>query len=786
MARPTANITLVFTLILAAASVTATQETPRPGDKEQGEEQLILKRQQHFAASHGLNRVEQPHLLRRSAVRSLQKELSAGRDAASALSWTGVGPESMTMLDWVMGRVAGRVSAIAVHPANEDIIYLGTASGGLWKTINGGASWISLFDTVGTQTIGTVTIDPSDSDTIWVGTGEQGQSCTSYFGMGLFRSTDGGASFIAMNGSGNDTLDLSFITAVVVNSTNPQIIVVGGETWCDNGSWVYGGLYRSTDGGGTWTSVITGFSAAITDLVADSGDPNTLYCAVGRWSVDGNGIYRSTDAGATWNRLETGIPSGTSVGRTRLAVAPGQTGVIYALMNISSGSSLFKTIDGGDNWTTQNSNACDGQCWYNLCLDVDPADAAHLLVGAIRFYESTNNGQALNVMTDGWGDSQTVHQDTHVVRFSRTDSQKFWVGSDGGIWRTDDGGASFTNLNNNLNITQFYDIAVHPGDPEIVFGGAQDNSSSRRTVNNLWDTTVITGDGFINIIDPSDPGFVIQTSYPWNGYPSLFLSTAGGTSYTFSWLALSGVTQNEPWPWVTPLAVHESVDGGVTPSRLFMGSDHVYRATVENPSSWTKISGDLSDSSISVITPVWRDSTIGLYVGTSDGRIHRTNDALAASVVWTEVGGSLPGDQITDIITDPTNANRVYATRGAFGASRLYRSTVGGTLWAEVGDGLPNVPANSVAVDPLDPQQVFVATDVGVFASSDGGNTFTVAMNGFPLGSVVTDLEIDDDPHILTAGTYGRGAWQTLLGNTPLFTDGFESGDTTAWSFATP
>ncbi|RLE32820.1 MAG: hypothetical protein DRJ61_08645 [Acidobacteria bacterium] len=469
-----------------------------------------------------------------------------------------------------------------------------------------------------------------------------------------------------------------------------------------------------------------------------------------------------------------------------MAVAPGQTGVIYALMNISSGSSLFKTIDGGDNWTTQNSNACDGQCWYNLCLDVDPADAAHLLVGAIRFYESTNNGQALNVMTDGWGDSQTVHQDTYVVRFSRTDSQKFWVGSDGGIWRTDDGGASFTNLNNNLNITQFYDIAVHPGDPEIVFGGAQDNSSSRRTVNNLWDTTVITGDGFINIIDPSDPGFVIQTSYPWNGYPSLFLSTAGGTSYTFSWLALSGVTQNEPWPWVTPLAVHESVDGGVTPSRLFMGSDHVYRATVENPSSWTKISGDLSDSSISVITPVWRDSTIGLYVGTSDGRIHRTNDALAASVVWTEVGGSLPGDQITDIITDPTNANRVYATRGAFGASRLYRSTVGGTLWAEVGDGLPNVPANSVAVDPLDPQQVFVATDVGVFASSDGGNTFTVAMNGFPLGSVVTDLEIDDDPHILTAGTYGRGAWQTLLGNTPLFTDGFESGDTTAWSFATP
>ena len=173
-------------------------------------------------------------------------------------------------------------------------------------------------------------------------------------------------------------------------------------------------------------------------------------------------------------------------------------------------------------------------------------------------------------------------------------------------------------------------------------------------------------------------------------------------------------------------------------------------------------------------------------MGTSDGRIHRTNDALAGSVSWTEVGGSLPDDRITDIAVDPTDADRVYVTRGAFGASRLYRSTTGGTIWTGVGAGLPNVPANSVAVDPLDPLQVFVATDVGVFASSDGGDTFTVAMNGFPLGSVVTDLEIDDDPHVLTAGTYGRGAWQTLLGGTPVFADGFESGDSSAWSTATP
>jgi len=684
------------------------------------------------------------------------------------------------MLGWVMGDVSGRVSALAVHPEDETILYLGSASGGLWKTLDGGGSWQSVFDDVGTQTIGALFIDPSSPDTVWVGTGEQGQSCTSYFGMGLYRSTDGGQSFFSMNGSGDSSLDLSFISSIVVNPDDPDIVMVAGESWCNDGEWLYGGLYRSVDGGASWQQVISG---AVTDLVMDPAAPGTLWCAVGRWSAEVNGIYRSTDGGETWERLETGLPVGTAVGRSRLAVAASDSRIVYALINDGNPVGLYRSTDGGDNWTLQNSDACDGQCWYNLCLDVHPTDPDRLLVGAIRFYGTMDGGTNLTVMTEGWGPGQKVHQDTHVLTYSTVDPNRFWVAGDGGIWRTDNGGSSFANLNANLNLTQYYDIAVHPWDRATIFGGSQDNSSSGTTGDLRWDVTVVTGDGFMNVVDPVDPRIVIQTSYPWDGLPSLFLSTSGGGPNSFEWLWLEGVTQYEPWPWVTPLVGVASSSSEAESTHLFMGSDHVYRSSTSNPRQWTKISSDLTgpNGSLRVLTAIPTGDTVMVYAGTSNGRIHRTDDALADAPVWENVTGNFPLAQVTDIAVDPLDSNIVYATRGAFGPSNLYRSNTGGTQWQPFSTGLPNVPANAVAVDPLDRLKVFVGTDVGVFLGI-GQFGFSPMMDGMPLGAVITDLEIDDDPHILTAGTYGRGAWRYDLSPPPTFADGFESGDESRWS----
>lgn len=779
-------------VLLVAVTGVANAEGPAGGipDRSYGEEERILKRERWFYESRGFAEVTRPDLLRAQAVEQ-QRSVVGGERARSA-QWHSLGPESMTIFDWDMGNVAGRVAALAVDPTNEDTMYLGAASGGLWKTVNGGGSWTPIFDDVGTQTIGAIFVDPADPDVVWVGTGEQGQWCGSYFGLGLFRSRDGGASFEAVNGSASQALRLSYISGVVVHPEDPQIVIAGGHGWCQNGNYYGGGLYRSADGGASWYLELSG---PMSDILVDPSTPDTMYAAMGRWAWADDGIYKSTDGGSNWTRLSNGVPIGASVGRIRLAMAPKNSQILYALVNNGSNSSsaLYRTDDGGAQWILQNDDACEGQCWYDLCLAVDPMDSDRVLVGSIRFARSNDAGVTLEYMTEGWGGDQTVHQDTHVLLYSMPNSvpgpmpgtSGYWVGSDGGLWRTDDGGATFTNLNANLDITQFYDIAVHPDDGEIIFGGSQDNSSSRRNAHQVWDTTVISGDGFMNVVSPEDPATVFQTSYPWGDKPSICKSVVGGAPGTCMWMSTNGIGDGEPFPWVTPLAA--AAPGPGVPAQLFVASHSVYRGRADqSPSTfvWSKISGSLTgdSSAVSVLTPLFDGQSIILYVGTENGKIWR-NDNAASGSVWLDVTGDYPGGRVSDIAVDPTQPGRVFVTRSSFGGSKLYRSLTGGTSWTEVGEGLPDVPANSVAIDPASPFRVFVGNDVGVYESLNGGVTFVPSGTGLPLGLVVNDLEIDDNPHLLTAGTYGRGAWQMSLDQdvSGIFADGFESGHTGAW-----
>lgn len=707
-----------------------------PGDKSKGEEEQIRKREEWFIKSRGLDRVARPDLLRAQAVHELReaqearnRELEAGGE-----TWSALGPLGMTMLNWTMGKVTGRVSesGLGVDPDNENVIYLGAASGGVWKTINGGTSWTPVFDAVGTQSIGSVAVDPADSNVVWVGTGEHGSSCAKYMGMGAFRSTDAGATFQARNGGG--TLQLSYIQSIALHPTDGQTVLASGEGFCDsNGTKLAGGVFRSTNGGGTWTKVLTGSGS---DVVIDPANPSLVYAAVG------GSVFKSTNGGATW-----GGATSSPGGRLRLVMAPSNTQTLYAY---SSGGSLLRTTDGAASWSQRNASACEGQCTYNLSIDVHPTDPNRLIVGSIRFASSTDGGATLTWLTTGWGSGQKVHQDTQCIRYSRTNGNRFWVGSDGGLWRTDNGGSTFTNLNTNLTLTQFYDITLDPSDPSRVWGGSQDNSSEARLGNQQWDVTVVTGDGFMNLVDPGTPSRVFQTSYPSGSLPSVYKSSASGAVGTFSRMSTTGISGGG-FPWVTPLAV--------VPGFLFAGGFDVFRAPTSSSGTWTKVSTTGSSSSLSVITTT-PGSNVG-YAGSAGGAVFRSADVLGTG--WSNVTGNYPGGVVTDIAADPDNLNRVFVTRGAFGASRLYRSSSGGGTWTAVGAGLPNVPANAVAIDPLSPNRVFVGTDIGVYESMDGGDNFVAFSAGLPLGLVVTDLEIDDSPHALVAGTFGRGAFLVNL-----------------------
>lgn len=730
----------------------------RPGDRRFGEEEQITAREEWFVEQRGLDLVYRPEMLRAAAIAELRQAMEEQASLAVPGAWQPLGPSPMNMLSWAMGRVAGRVSALAVSTATEQTLYLGTASGGLWKTLDGGASWTSIFDSIGTQTIGSLALDPNNSNTLWVGTGEQRQSCLSYFGMGLFRSIDAGATFTARNGSGSSTLDLSWVTAVAVQPGSSSVVLAGGPGQCVGGTSVGGGLYRSTDGGGTWTKVLNGQT---NDIVFDPVSPATVYAAVGTGTSDSNaGVFRSTNGGATWTLLGSGIPSGSAAGRIRLAMAPTNRLVLYALVNRSGTTTgLYRTLDGGSTWSLRNGNACEGQCTYNLTLAVSPTSSSTLVVGSIRIFRSTNSGTTLTALTSTWGSSQRVHQDTHVVRFSATNGSRFWIGSDGGLWRTDNSGSTYANLNANLNITQLYDVAVHPSDGSRLLGGAQDNSSEGRATSAVWDVVTVTGDGFVNAFDQANPSYAFIESYPTSTGPNIYRSTSGGGVGTFSTLPKTGIGSGaSSFPFKTELAL---VPGGST-SYLVTGSTHLYRANARAGTvSWAAVSTNLAGTG--VLSALGTTGGGTLYAGFQNGRIFRTGDVLAGSVAWSEVTGSYPGGWVSDLAVDPTNVNRVFATRSAFGGSKLYRSTTGGTTWAAVGSGLPDVPANSVAIDPLNLSRVFVATDVGVYVSEDGGDIFVPQMAGLPLGAVATDLEIDGSPHLLTLATYGRGAWQLAL-----------------------
>lgn len=745
-------------ILLFMISLTITSVFAQPGAKEDGEMEQIEKRLEWFLQQRGLQNIVRPDLLRAAAVEDLRTSRNQVESLATS-DWSEMGPSPMNMLSWQMGKVAGRVDAIAVVPGDSSTLYLGAAAGGLWKTTDGGNSWTSLFDDIGTLTIGSIYIEPGNTDHVWVGTGEHQAYCSKYFGLGLFKSEDAGQTFTAVNGSGSSALKLSFIAGVAVSRSNPQIVIAGGDGYCEGSSSYAGGLFVSTDGGTSWTRKI---SHNITEVVMHPTDNNTFYAAVVS-SSSSDGVWKSTDSGATWVKTSTGLPA--SFSRLRLVNSLSSPETLYALIYPSgSGSSLYKTTNGGTNWSLQNSNACEGQCSYNQCLAIHPTNPATLIVGSIRFAKTTNSGSSLNYLTSGWGSFQKVHQDTHVLVYDPANGNRFWVGGDGGIWRTDDGGSNFVNLNSDLNITQFYDIAVDPVNPKNILGGAQDNSSSMTKGNKVWEVTIVTGDGFMNLVDPLNPDILYQTSYPSGGLPSLVRSSNGGTWWT--WLSGSGLGSGEPWPWVTPLAISSNPAGDHT--HVFIGSNRIYRSD-NNGSNWTALSASaLSGSSFAVIVPHLEGGKLELYAGSSNG-IWKTDDALAATVSWDNITNNYSAGYVTDIAVTPNDHKWIFVTTGRFGTqNQLFRSGDQGASWTAVGSGIPNIPANTVAVDPLNVLRIFVGTDIGVYISEDRGETFVPMMNGMPLGNVVTDLEIDDSPHTLTAGTYGRGAWQADLQFDPL------------------
>jgi photosystem II stability/assembly factor-like uncharacterized protein len=687
---------------------------------------------------------------------------------ASNPSWTFIGPQPIDT-PYSAPIVSGRVTALAIDPGNVNTVYLGAAQGGVWKTTNGGTNWTPLTDTQASTAIGSIVLDPSNSSTIYVGTGEENFSGDSYFGAGILKSTDGGNTWTELCGPfcgpvGQDGYygGGARIGALAVHPTNSQILLAAVALLFNDG------VYRSTDGGNSWTRVLSGNPAD--SVLFDPTNGNIAYASLGSsFSGGTEGVFKSTNGGQTWtaaNGTGTHVLNLTNAGRVVLAMAPSNSTTLYAgIANVSTGDLLgfYKTTDGGTNWTqlTSTPNYCGSLCSYGNVIAVQPTNSNVVFAGGgftTTLVRSLDGGAT-------WATLQSaqnfgfLHADMHALAFF-PDGNTLYLGNDGGAYVTTQitaSNPSFTALNSTLGITQFYPgLSIHPTNAAIAIGGTQDNGTVLYSGNLTWND-VECGDGSYTAIDFNTPATMYAACVQF----SIYKSTSNGAFGTWN-SASTGINTNDRVDFIPPLVMDPS-----NPQTLYFGTNRLYQTT-NGASNWTAISPDLTGggSFFGVLTTmaVAPNNSNTVYVGTMDNRIQVTTNAGAgASATWTNVSAGLPPRVVTNLAVDQATSTTAYAAFSGFtgfgdNLGHVFKTTTGGSGWTDISGDLPNTPANFLVTVPDAPNTLFVATDVGVFYTTNGGTNWTSLVNGLPRIAVL-GLTLQTSSRTLRAATHGRGAW---------------------------
>jgi len=685
-------------------------------------------------------------------------------DPPIGLTWRNIGPA-------VTGT---RIVDLAVVEKEPRIIYAATASSGVWKTTNAGTTWAPVFERERTVSLGGIAVAASNPDVVWVATGEPNMRNlrSTSWGDGVYRSTDAGRTWQHMG-----LADAQHMGRIVIHPGNPQIVyasVVGSMWQHDAKKNGVRGLWKTADGGETWTKVLSaGEHAGIVDVAIDPSRPDTIYAAAWHrerrdWSYVNvgaeGGIHRSTDAGATWTKLGDGLPTGP-VGRIGLSVCRSRPQTVYAAIE-GQGAGVFRSTDGGTTWTRRSDMSAASMYYGQVRCDPTNPDRVHVLQTQIA--SSSDGGATFGGTLAGRG----VHVDHHALWINPADANHLVLGNDGGLYQSRDGGATWL-FHGQMALTQFYAVAVDMREPFYhVYGGTQDNNSlggpsatrhADGIVNDDWYVTT-GGDGFSLQIHPNDPSIVYTESQygslvrfnPFTGERRRIQPTAPqGTSYRWNW--------NAP----IRLSPHD-------PGTLYFGAQFLFRSR-DRGETWETISPDLTRSI--PIDQRFRISDYGtlhwihesprragvIAVGTDDGLIQLSEDH---GKTWRRAA-AIPGvperAQIRRVLLSAHDANTVYAAAAAHEDDdfRPYvaKSTDLGRTWRRIESDLPaRSPVMSLVEDPVNPQLLFAGTQFGVFATLDGGAHWMPLQLNLPTVAV-HDMVIHPRDHDLVIGTHGRGIW---------------------------
>jgi photosystem II stability/assembly factor-like uncharacterized protein len=676
--------------------------------------------------------------------------------------------------------MSGRINDLEKHPSNARILYAGTAGGGVWKSIDGGATFSPIFDDHA-QSIGVVTVDPNNPDDIvWVGTGETWTRNSVSIGDGLYKTTDGGANWKKMGFENSER-----IASIVINPKNSDEIYVGvlGALWSDSEER---GVYKTTDGGKTWNKVLyVGPSTGAADVIMDPKNPDILYASMWQfrrsgWGFESGGensaLYKSTDSGKTWNQIQENIPTG-KLGRIGIALAPSDSNILYAVIETGEKSTngLWKSIDAGDSWKHLNSDfGLTVRPFYFSRITVDPKNPDIILKGGLSGSISRDGGKTFKALGN-------MHSDIHDIIFDIHNSDIIYSGTDGGVYRSWDAGSTFE-IVENMPLSQFYHISVDDAEPYNVYGGLQDNgswygpSSSPGGVNARDWNSVGYGDGFRVLKHPTK---------------NIIYSEMQGAANVWRYDVDKNRTKTiQPLPkkgdpdlrfnWNAPMAVSSHVA-----DRFYMGSQFVHRSD-DMGDSWEIISPDLTTNdktkqdqsksgglsvdnsgaenhtTIFTIAESPLDKDI-LWVGTDDGNIQVSTNGGAS---WENVTPNLTGipenTWVYHIEASSHGKGIAYAvfdghTSGDMKPYALQTSDYGKTWKSIISDDI-NLKAfvRNIQEDYVNEDLLFLGTEFGLYVTIDGGKNWSHFTNNMPQVAVHF-VDLQKKTNDLVMGTHGRG-----------------------------
>lgn len=639
-----------------------------------------------------------------------------GQSSLTSANWSYLGPGQVPG----GGGGAGRINCLTFDPGNSNIMWIGAACGGLWKSVNGGTSWTQNTDLLPSLSISDIIIDPTNTNIMYLATGDKYGIYWQYetigqYSAGLLKSTDGGLTW-NQTGLNYTQSNITIIQRLIMNPSNSSMLYAATNN----------GIFVSNNAGANWTQQLTG---KYYDIEFCPSTPSTLYCA------DSIMAYKTVNGGTTWNPM----PFVTSNGRTSIAVTPANPDAIYVW---SEGAGFYYSANQGVSFISRNDPAADAgpYGYYDYVLAVSPVDENILFAGGLNVARSTNGGNSWSAVTDwaGWPASNYCHADNHDLQFAPGSSQAIFSMNDGGIFKSSDQGATWTDLSNGLDIKQYYRLACSYQSPGTVYAGAQDNGTDRVMGANSF--RVNGADGEECLVHYGDENIVFVSSQ--GGY--FLKSTDGGNN--FSPMSQYGSD------WTSPIIMDRNSN-----NIMYLGANSVFKST-DTGDNWISVSPSQPGAIYSLEVSLSAPNT--LYAATFGNIIHTTN-----GTTWNDITGTLPVNQaaITGIAISSNDPNEAWVTFSGYASGqKVFKTSNGGSSWTNVSGTLPNIPVNCIEYQDNTNDIVYIGTDFGVFWKDSTMNDWLPYNTNLP-NVIIDELEIYYPTSKLRAATYGRGLWETDL-----------------------